>query len=88
MRVIVDGVMNGRETRIEYNMLDRYDPVSRISSMSRTTGYTCTGTVEMLARELFRDKGVFPPELVGKDKSCFDFIIKYLAERGVHWRKS
>lgn len=88
MRVIVEGKKDGQSRQVEYNMLDRYDPVSRISSMSRTTGYTCTGTVEMLAQGLFSDKGVFPPELVGRNKTCFEFIIKYLAERGVHWLKS
>ncbi|MBZ5859039.1 saccharopine dehydrogenase family protein [Flavihumibacter profundi] len=88
MRVIVEGEHNGKSERIEYNMLDRYDPVSKISSMSRTTGYTCTAAVELVAGNLFREKGVFPPELVGKNARCFDFVVNYLKDRGVHWIKS
>jgi hypothetical protein len=41
----------------------------------------------MLAQNLFTEKGVFPPELVGKHKLCFDFMMNYLAERNVTWIK-
>lgn len=82
MKVIV----KGKDRTITYDLLDRYDPVTRISSMSRSTGYVATATLNMLAAGLFTDKGVFPPELVGKHKACFDFVINYLKERGVEWR--
>jgi saccharopine dehydrogenase-like NADP-dependent oxidoreductase len=81
MKVIVIG--EGRT--ITYSMLDRYDPVTRISSMSRSTGYVATATINMLAAGLFSEKGVFPPELVGKHKECFDFVLAYLQDRGVKW---
>lgn len=83
MKVIVKG--SGKT--IEYNLLDRYDPVTKTSSMARTTGYTCTAAVNLIAKGLFNEKGVFPPELVGKNKSCFDFVMGYLKERNVRWRK-
>lgn len=82
MKVIV----KGKDKTITYDLLDRYDPVTRISSMSRSTGYVATATLNMLAAGLFTEKGVFPPELVGKHKACFDFVINYLKERGVVWR--
>lgn len=78
-------ILIGEGRTITYSMLDRYDPVTRISSMSRSTGYVATGTVNMLAAGLFTEKGVFPPELVGKHKACFDYVLKYLAERKVIW---
>jgi saccharopine dehydrogenase-like NADP-dependent oxidoreductase len=56
--------------------------------MSRTTGYTCTAALNMLVEKLFTEKGVFPPELVGKDEACFNFILKYLQERNIHYRKT
>ena len=71
---------------IEYNLLDRYDPVTKISSMARTTGYTCTAAVNLIVKNLFNEKGIFPPELVGKYKNCFDFVINYLKERNVNWK--
>lgn len=83
MKVIV----KGKNKTITYDLLDRYDPVTKISSMSRSTGYVATGTLNMLAAGLFTEKGVFPPELVGKHKACFDFVLEYLKERGVIWRR-
>ena len=85
MKVLVKGEKDGKEKIIEYNMLDRYDIQTKTSSMARTTGYTCTAAVNLISKGLFNEKGVFPPELVGKYKDCFDFVINYLKQRGVNW---
>lgn len=82
MKVIV----RGEDKTIEYNLLDRYDVSTKTSSMARTTGYTCAAAVNLVAKNLFNEKGVFPPELVGKDKTCFDFVMNYLRERNVIWK--
>ena len=84
MKVIV----KGEGKTIEYNLLDRYDVATKTSSMARSTGYTCSASVNLIAKGLFIEKGVFPPELVGKDKKCFDFVMEYLKERNVIWKKS
>lgn len=81
-------LIKGEGKTVEYNLLDRYDPVSKTSSMARTTGYTCTAAVNLLAKNLFNKSGVFPPELIGSDKACFDFVLNYLKARGVKWKKS
>ena len=86
MRIIIRGNQDGRELQVEYHLLDEYDEATKTSSMSRTTGYTCTAHINLLADGLFSRKGVFPPELIGKEKSCFDFILNYLAERKVIFR--
>jgi saccharopine dehydrogenase-like NADP-dependent oxidoreductase len=83
MRVII----KGEGKTIEYNLLDYYDAETKTSSMARTTGYTCTAVVNLLAKKMFDQKGVCPPELVGKEKKCFDFILEYLRERGVVWTR-
>ena len=87
MKVIIEGEKNNLPQRIEYNLFDRYDAKTKTSSMGRTTGYTCTAVVHLIAKGMFAVKGVFPPELVGKHKECFDFVINYLKERGVNWKK-
>jgi saccharopine dehydrogenase-like NADP-dependent oxidoreductase len=84
MKVIIEG----DNKRIEYNLLDRYDAATKTSSMARTTGYTCTAAVNLIAKNIFTEKGVFPPELVGKHKDCFDFVMNYLHERNVEWKRS
>jgi lysine 6-dehydrogenase len=85
---IMKVVLKGEGKIIEYDLLDRYDPVSNISSMARTTGYTCTAAVNLIAKNLFTEKGVFPPELVGKYANCFDFVMQYLDTRNVKWIKT
>lgn len=87
MKVIIEGAENGKAKRIEYNLLDRYDFSTKTSSMARTTGYTCTAAVNLIITGLFKEKGVFPPELVGKHKECFDFVFSYLEKRGIYWKK-
>ena len=81
MKVIV----KGENKTVEYDLLDRYDVATKTSSMARTTGYTCTAAVNLVTKGLFNDKGVFPPELVGKHKNCFEFVMQYLKERKVNW---
>jgi len=80
-------ILRSGEKTIEYNLLDRYDTSTKTSSMSRTTGYTCTASANLIAKNLFTEKGVFPPELVGKHKAAFDFVTGYLKERNVAWNK-
>jgi len=87
MKVKLIGKKDGESKTIEWNLLDFYDHETKISSMARTTGYTCTAAVNLLAQNLFNEKGVFPPELVGKHKNCFDFVLEYLRERKVKWVK-
>lgn len=80
-------VVHGEGKTITYDLLDYYDPATKTSSMARTTGYTCTAAVNMMIEGLFNSKGVYPPELIGNDERCFDFVLGYLKERGVEWKK-
>ncbi len=82
------GQAGGQGKTIEYNLLDRYDAATKTSSMARTTGYTCTAAVNLIAKGIFIKKGLYPPELVGKDKNCFDFVMDYLKKRNIAWKKS
>jgi len=88
MRVSMRGInADGTEEQIVYELFDEYDEASKTSSMARCTGYTATAAANMLLKGLFNEKGVFPPELVGKHEPCFHFIMDYLAERNVNYIK-
>lgn len=87
MKVKLIGKKDGESKIIEWSLLDFYDHATKVSSMARTTGYTCTAAVNLLAQNLFNEKGVFPPELIGNHKKCFDFVLDYLKERKVNWIK-
>ncbi|MBV9962332.1 MAG: saccharopine dehydrogenase NADP-binding domain-containing protein [Parafilimonas sp.] len=80
-------ILRSKEKTIEYSLLDCYDTATKTSSMSRTTGYTCTASANLIAKKVFNEKGVFPPELVGNHKTAFDFVMNYLKERNVVWNK-
>ncbi|MEP6684078.1 MAG: saccharopine dehydrogenase C-terminal domain-containing protein [Parafilimonas sp.] len=80
-------ILKSAQKTVEYNLLDRYDTSTKTSSMSRTTGYTCTASANLIAKNIFSEKGVFPPELVGKHKTAFDFVMNYLKDRNVVWNK-
>ena len=87
MRVTVEGEEAGSKKTYVYHLYDEYDAETGISSMARTTGYTCTAAAYLILGGLFTGKGVFPPELVGKHPRCFDHMLAHLAERGVVYRK-
>lgn len=87
MKVIAEGHKGKDFVHVEYNLFDEYDEATQTSSMARTTGYTCTAAVHLLHQKLFTQKGVYPPEFIGKDKNCFDFVMQHLKQRGVNWVK-
>jgi lysine 6-dehydrogenase len=80
--------IKGEGKTINYHLYDEYDALTQTSSMSRTTGYTCTAAVNLLVNNLFNGKGVFPPELIGSNETAFNFIINYLKERNVSYIKT
>lgn len=88
MRVVVEGTSAGRRVRRTFEMLDRYDRVTKTSSMARTTGYTCAAGVRLLARGLWGRKGVSPPEFLGRERTCYEFVMADLAARGVAFRET
>ncbi len=77
---------SGTPKTVIYELYDEYDAKTKTSSMARTTGYTCTAVVNLLADGLFNKKGLFPPELVGREPGCFDYILRYLRQRGVIYK--
>lgn len=88
MRITLKGKDKaGLDKTIQYHLHDSYCKETQTSSMARTTGYTATAAVELVLQNLFTQKGVFPPEFVGKQEDCFYFILNYLQERKVYYRK-
>jgi len=89
MRITIRGKnRKGQNEEIIYNLHDTYCKSTKVSSMSRTTGYTATAAANMLLDGLFREKGVFPPELVGRHEACTKYILDYLADRNVQYVKT
>ncbi len=88
MRIIVEGEKNGESLRYQFDLYDEYDPKTGIHSMARTTGYTATMAVRLLAENLYSVNGISVPEFLGKDQKVVDFILTGLKERGVVYKSS
>lgn len=87
MRITVEGTNeSGEKKKVVYTLYDEYDPETQTSSMARSTGYTATAAANLFLEGLFDEKGVFPPELVGKHEACFNYFLKYLKERNVIYK--
>ena len=81
MRIIIKGNENGKEVNYQYNLLDRYQ--NNTISMARTTGFTCTAVANLVINKAYHKIGISPPEYLGEH---FNFVKKYLEERGVIYK--
>ncbi|MDX2003555.1 MAG: saccharopine dehydrogenase C-terminal domain-containing protein [Chitinophagales bacterium] len=86
MKILVEGKENGQLKRYTYDLYDEYDPITKTSSMARTTGYTCTAAVSLVLQGEMDRPGVYPPEFIGARPSCFKLMLQYLQERGVAFK--
>ncbi|MDE1853534.1 MAG: saccharopine dehydrogenase NADP-binding domain-containing protein [Thaumarchaeota archaeon] len=78
MRVIA----KGRKGEVVYDMVDRYDEKTGVTSMGKTTAFTASIVTQMLGSGEIGGKGVVPPEsaLVGRK---VDKLVAELGRRGV-----
>jgi saccharopine dehydrogenase-like NADP-dependent oxidoreductase len=83
MRIIIEGIEGGKPKQVQYDLFDRYDQQTKTSSMERTTGYTATAAANMVLDGLYSQKGISPPEYLGKEEKCFRFMVDYLKDRNV-----
>ncbi len=83
MRVVAEGLLDGAETRLTWDLLDRADPRSGFSSMSRTTAYPCTSVARMLLDGTVRTPGVHAPEHLVPMRGVLDRVLKDMGDRGV-----
>lgn len=83
MRIVIDGLENGKEKKYTYTLLDRFDRKNEIISMARTTGYTCTAVANLMIDGGIKEAGVLAPEMVGTGEGNLAYVVKYLENRGV-----
>ncbi len=86
MRLVISGVEDGKPVTYTYDMYDEYDPATGALSMARTTGYTCTAVARLVLDGGYSQKGISPPEFVGRVDGCRESVERYLEDRGVRCR--
>ena len=87
MRIIIEGEKDGNRMRYTYDLFDRFDEKTGIHSMARTTGYTATVVLRMIADGVYDRPGVSPPEYIGRSGKCVEYILAGLKERGIEYRE-
>jgi saccharopine dehydrogenase-like NADP-dependent oxidoreductase len=83
MMVQVEGIKDGKKLRYTWDLFDRFDRATGTHSMARTTGYTATVALRMIAAGLYTRKDISVPEYIGEHPECVKFLLQGLAERGV-----
>ncbi len=83
MEISGAGVKNGQPHQEIYQLIDHYDQQNNVSSMARTTGYTCAAGVRLaLSHEL--PQGVIPPEIIGQNSGWFKHIMDELKQHHIN----
>jgi len=88
MKIIIKGEENGIKKEYCYDLYDEFCNETNISSMARTTGYTCTAAVKLVADGIYTKKGLSPSEYLGTDEKNYDGMLNYLKERNIIYNKT
>ncbi|MFZ1728632.1 MAG: saccharopine dehydrogenase C-terminal domain-containing protein [Bacteroidota bacterium] len=83
MRVIIRGRKGDSRETHTYDLHDRYDAALGVTSMARTTGYTCACAARLVADGSYRHPGISPPEFLGARGAVYDALMDGLADRGI-----
>jgi len=84
MQVIVEGQKGTSRLRYVFDLYDEYDPETGATSMARTTGYTCTIVARQVLSGLFTQKGICPPEFVGRIEGRYENMMAECEKRKIH----
>jgi len=87
MQIVMDGQRNGKRLRYIYNLLDNYDEETRTTSMARTTGYTCSIVARQIMRGRFTQKGICPPEFIGRVQGCYENLLEEYGKRNIQLKE-
>lgn len=89
MRVVVEGQDEDGGVRHTFELLDRFDRQTGVSSMARTTGYTATAIARLVIEGAYREPGISPPErLAAAAPGALDAVLADLDRRGVRIDRS
>ncbi|MCF8308326.1 MAG: saccharopine dehydrogenase NADP-binding domain-containing protein [Bacteroidales bacterium] len=87
LRIIVEGLDAGSFKRLQWDLYDEYDARTGFHSMARTTGYSATSAVRLLASGAFKRRGISAPEILAEDEQNVKRLLDELAAKDVMFRK-
>src|SRR5262249_40083180 len=71
----------------EITMVDRYDPATGLTAMSRTTAFTTAVGGQLAAKSGLGSAGVRPLERVAEDERACRFVLDEMSARGVRFSR-
>jgi len=84
LQVVLKGKDKNKQVTYQYDLLDRFNEQTGITSMARTTGYTCTIVARQLLKGMIPNQGICPPEFLGKIPHLFEDLLLEYQERGIN----
>ena len=87
MRIAIHGFESGVEKKFSYTLFATYDKETRMSSMSRSTGCSCTGVARCVLDGTYKRKGISPPSYIGESPECLSRILAHLRERNIAFER-
>ena len=84
MQVVIQGKEKNKQIVYQYDLLDHFDQETGITSMARTTGYTCTIVARQFLKGMIPNQGVCPPEILGKIPHLFEDLLVEYQKRGIN----
>lgn len=88
MRIIVEGIKDGKSRKYTWDLLDYYDQQTKWTSMSRTTAFPCAIVARMIANGEYVNPGVNPPEYLGKVDGICETVLKELEKRRIVYKST
>jgi saccharopine dehydrogenase-like NADP-dependent oxidoreductase len=83
LRVVAEGLENGKPARYSWDLVDRFDAATGLRSMSRTTAFPATIVAGLMLEGAFRRPGVHAPETLGREPGLLERLLRELLARGV-----
>lgn len=86
MRIIVEGIKDGKSRKYTWDLLDYYDQQTKWTSMSRTTAFPCAIVARMIANGEYVNPGVNPPEYLGRTDGVCAKVLEELEKRRIIYK--
>jgi len=81
--LIMEIILEGRDEVRKFIVYDEFDDKTGLTAMSRTTGFTASVIAQMVLEEKVDERGVIPPEEIGRNKLLYQTIIDRLGKQGI-----
>ena len=84
---VLDIIIETDTRKHNYFLYDETNLKENTTSMARTTGYTASAVVDILDQNIFVEKGVFSPELVGSRTKVINYLLDHLKTKNIQIKK-